>query len=73
MQQINSQYICFGCALTWSLLCYSAARQSPGGQTAAEGGRRANQGGFRLLEPQEENLQGRLPHPQRQAGEEGWL
>lgn len=25
-------------ALTWSLLCCSAARQSPGGQTAAEGG-----------------------------------
>jgi len=47
-----------------------AARQPAGGQAAAEGRRRADQGGVRLLEPQEEKQQGRLPHHQRQAREE---
>lgn len=60
-------------ALTGSLPSCSTACQSPGGQAAAERGWWADQGGVRLLEPQEENLQRWLPHPQRQAGEEGWL
>lgn len=49
------------------------AGEPPRGQTAAKGGRRAHQGGFWLLEPQEEKQQGQLTHPHRQAGEAGWL
>lgn len=49
------------------------AGEPPRGQTAAKGGRWAHQGGFWLLEPQEEKQQGQLAHPHRQAGEAGWL
>lgn len=47
--------------------------ESPRSQAAAEGRRRAHQGGVRLLEPQEEKQQGQLPDPHRQAGEAGRL